>query len=166
MPHGHSLEGSPMFPAERVGSSLELGSEGGAVPCGFALRSLGQVLASWRSEITSLPTIRRLSERVLRRRRHPNGSDSVVPLHLEEAQLLAFLDGELSRPGREQVSAHLQGCWSCRCSLRELRANINAFLAQREKQMPDTSAASEQRICELRQRLTQRVQRSPAEMAG
>ena len=40
--------------------------------------------------------------------------------HLEDAVILAFLDGELSRPASRKAKHHLQSCWKCRSAAAEL----------------------------------------------
>ncbi len=80
---------------------------------------------------------------------------SSLPAHFDETQLLAYLDGELTRSKREEVSNHLRSCWTCRGRLRERRVGIEVFLATRNTRLPCISSVSEQRIEELRQRLLQ-----------
>lgn len=81
--------------------------------------------------------------------------------HLDETQLLAHIDGELSSTVRQQVAGHLQSCWSCRGQFHELCARVESYLADREHQMPDSSYDSGRRIDELRQRLAQIQQNLP-----
>ena len=40
--------------------------------------------------------------------------------HLEDAVILAYLDGELSRAVARKASRHLQSCWKCRSAAAEL----------------------------------------------
>jgi len=40
--------------------------------------------------------------------------------HLEDAVILAYLDGELSRAAARRAKQHLQSCWSCRSAAAEL----------------------------------------------
>ena len=40
--------------------------------------------------------------------------------HLEDAVILAFLDGELSRADSRKAKHHLQSCWKCRSAAAEL----------------------------------------------
>jgi anti-sigma factor RsiW len=42
------------------------------------------------------------------------------PEHLEDAVILAYLDGELSRAAARKVTHHLQSCWNCRSAAAEL----------------------------------------------
>jgi Putative zinc-finger len=87
----------------------------------------------------------------------PSHSRSKSPkfLHLDDAYMLAHLDGELSTRARQQVADHLQSCWSCRGRFRELRASIDVYIQSRESQSPDLLSDTELRIHELRQRIAQ-----------
>ena len=40
--------------------------------------------------------------------------------HLEDAVILAYLDGELSRADARMAKHHLQSCWNCRSAAAEL----------------------------------------------
>ena len=40
--------------------------------------------------------------------------------HLEDAVILAYLDGELSRLAARKAQHHLQSCWNCRSAAAEL----------------------------------------------
>src|ERR1035441_6868520 len=40
--------------------------------------------------------------------------------HLEEAVILAYLDGELSQAAARKAKRHLQSCWNCRSAAAEL----------------------------------------------
>lgn len=75
--------------------------------------------------------------------------------HLEETQLLAYIDGELSKSARRQVADHLQSCWSCRGQFHELCARVGSYVVKREQHLPVSSSDSGDRIAELRQRLAQ-----------
>ncbi|MCL2659962.1 MAG: hypothetical protein FWD64_05530 [Acidobacteriaceae bacterium] len=60
--------------------------------------------------------------------------------HLSDESLLAYLDGELGIISRHKARLHLQRCWRCRASLRELEelaeyaARIFARFEQEGKQ--------------------------------
>jgi hypothetical protein len=162
-----SLDATAIFP-DKGESSLELVCDDNPASRrfdlrGFTLGALGRVLASWRSEITALSTIREISERMFPAGRHAGCRDCLTFSHLDEAQLLAHLDGELPADVQDHVTSHLQSCWTCRSRLRALRVHIEAFLAEREIRIPDLFSASEQRICELRRRLTQVVENASTE---
>jgi len=40
--------------------------------------------------------------------------------HLEDAVILAYLDGELSRAAAQKTKYHLQSCWKCRSTAAEI----------------------------------------------
>ena len=124
-------------------------------PAESALCSFGQRLAFWAGEAIAFLAPRFSGARHLSRRARPD-CDTQNFQHVEEIQLLGYLDGELSRDMRHRVTRHFQVCWSCRGRLRELRNHIEAFLSERESCMPGVATETEQRIWELRQRLSKR----------
>lgn len=83
------------------------------------------------------------------------GSKQPAILHLDETQLLAHIDGELSKSARQLVGDHLQSCWSCRGQFRDLCARVESYVIEREQQIPESSSDSLNRVAELRQRLAQ-----------
>src|SRR5262245_14768867 len=80
---------------------------------------------------------------------------SLVPPHLTEEQLLAFLDGELAREELDLARAHVDTCWTCRSRLSNLLAGIDTFLASRAPLQPDAALERDQRIRQFRERLAQ-----------
>jgi hypothetical protein len=82
--------------------------------------------------------------------------------HLDETQLLAHLDGELSGEARRHVVDHLQSCWSCRGHFRELCARVEAYILTRENELPDPLSDSDRRIGELRERLARAMETLPS----
>ncbi len=44
--------------------------------------------------------------------------------HLEDGQLMRYLDGELTRRKSRQVREHLEACWQCRTELEGLQAAV------------------------------------------
>lgn len=156
-----NLEGSSLFPAEVAESSLDLAGldlPSEAAPAGGGF--LGHRLAAWTADAFSWLTDVQLPRVWIFR---GNSRIPALPAHIEEARLLRYLDGELPPAERDDVTRHLRGCWSCRGRLRELRDHIEAFLSEREHCMPDLSSASPERVCELRRRLTHRLEQSPAD---
>lgn len=87
--------------------------------------------------------------------RPSSGSRSPAIQHLDETQLLAHIDGELSKTARQQVADHLRSCWSCRGQFHELCARVESYVVNREQHLPDSSSDSGDRIAELRQRLAE-----------
>ncbi len=87
------------------------------------------------------------------------------PPHLNEAQALAYLDGELPREEREFASLHLEGCWICRALMTDLQKSIEGFLEVRSLVLPEESAFAGSRVEQFRQRLSRHAesaQRQPA----
>lgn len=81
--------------------------------------------------------------------------------HLEDAQMLAYQDGELSTRARQRAAAHLRGCWSCRGRLRELCVSVEAYIVCREERLPDPSSEAARRVRELRERLAHVIETPP-----
>ena len=74
--------------------------------------------------------------------------------HLNETQVIAYLDGELPRTERESARDHLESCWTCRSLLSEVQCSIEAFLDVRMTLLPEEPAFSETRVEQFRQRLS------------
>ena len=81
-----------------------------------------------------------------------NGS---VPRHLEAAELISFLDGELERGEQEQARAHLEGCWNCRSRLLAVENSIETFLRARKQILPDDIPPASAATAQFRRRLAQ-----------
>ena len=47
--------------------------------------------------------------------------------HLNDDQLLAYLDGEMSMAQMRAVRNHLKLCWNCRSALAEIEAQVEAI---------------------------------------
>jgi hypothetical protein len=107
----------------------------------------------------ALQSISRLAKRPFQSSLRPN---SPALQHLDETQLLAHLDGELSGEMRQQVVDHLQSCWSCRGHFRELCSRVEAYILSRENELPDPLSDSDRRIRELRQRLARAMETLPS----
>ncbi|MGA2697283.1 MAG: hypothetical protein ABSE92_14565 [Terriglobales bacterium] len=89
--------------------------------------------------------------------------------HLNEAQLIAYLDGELGRPEREASRDHLETCWTCRGLLGEIESSIDAFLDIRTSLLPEESTFSETRVEQFRQRLARHassIERGPVPLGN
>jgi hypothetical protein len=57
--------------------------------------------------------------------------------HLAPQQMLAYLDGELSRSEMRRIDGHLHSCWTCRSEVERLKADIATILdAQTESFSP------------------------------
>ena len=53
--------------------------------------------------------------------------------HLDEGQLLRYLDGELPRRKARQVKQHLEACWQCRAELDELQSGVAECVKYRKE---------------------------------
>lgn len=57
--------------------------------------------------------------------------------HLNPQQMLAYLDGELSKSEMHQAQDHLHSCWTCRSQVERLKSDIATILdAQNESFSP------------------------------
>jgi len=71
--------------------------------------------------------------------------------HPSEESLLAFLDGEVSLTDRRSIRNHLQVCWRCRSSLRNLEEQIEIAF----RLLAHDSERNSQRLISARQRMLQ-----------
>ena len=71
--------------------------------------------------------------------------------HPSEESLLAFLDGEVSLTDRRSIRTHLQICWRCRSSLRNLEEQIETAF----RLLAQASGQDAQRLISARQRMLQ-----------
>jgi len=81
-----------------------------------------------------------------------NGS---VPRHLEDVDLISYLDGELERAEQEFARTHLEGCWSCRSHLLAVQNSIESFLRARKQVLPSELPPSGVAMAQFRRRLTE-----------
>ena len=140
----------------------------GDVPAKPLFSSLAQRLASWGSQVLACAAAFLCGIGHSSRGTAPNCYFHPDPgsfAHIEDIQLLGYLDGELSREMRHQVVHHLQACWSCRARLRDLGNHIAAFLSERENRMPRAISEAGQPVWELRQRLSSRLAERPFDIA-
>jgi len=84
----------------------------------------------------------------------------LVPPHLADSLLLAYLDGELPRVDIEGARTHLEGCWSCRRRLSVLEASIDNYVDQRAPLQPYLALNGEQRVQQFRERLARHAEAS------
>jgi hypothetical protein len=73
--------------------------------------------------------------------------------HLHNAQIVAYLDGELLSPELESVRAHLEKCWTCRSWVGVVQGSIDRFLETRKSLLPADTPFDESRVEQFRQRL-------------
>jgi hypothetical protein len=86
-------------------------------------------------------------------KRPPDGN-LLVPPHLSDTAVLAYLDGELSGTAAEQAKCHLAKCWSCRSWMSAVEKNIDRFVRARAAVLPDVESGHEQRVNQFRERLS------------
>ena len=77
----------------------------------------------------------------------------LAPPHLDDAEIVSYLDGELLREEAERARTHLESCWNCRTRAAALQASIDNFVRSRQYFVPDLPPGSEQRVEQFRQRL-------------
>ncbi len=58
-----------------------------------------------------------------------------IPHHVEDDDLVSYLDGELARGTQEEVRTHLESCWNCRCRLSVYQKSIENFLQVRQDKL-------------------------------
>jgi len=90
------------------------------------------------------------------------GKHLLIPPHLGDPQIVAYLDGELARSEMNAAKAHLESCWSCRGRMGELQHRVDSFLDARAVLLPDESVLAESRVEQFRQRLARHASASEA----
>lgn len=73
--------------------------------------------------------------------------------HLNDLQLVAYQDGEMTRAELEAARNHVESCWICRSRLGAVQENIDRFLEARKNLLPEAPAFNESRVEQFRQRL-------------
>ncbi|MBZ5719603.1 MAG: zf-HC2 domain-containing protein [Acidobacteriia bacterium] len=84
------------------------------------------------------------------------------PPHLHNAQIIAYLDGELPSAELDMVRAHLEKCWTCRSWVSVVQSSIDRFLETRKNLLPADSPFDESRVEQFRQRLARHAGESDA----
>jgi len=79
--------------------------------------------------------------------------ESVVPPHLVDEDLLAYLDGELPGEAQQDAIHHLERCWDCRTRLAATQARIESFMQVRRSLLPQALPPSEPAVAAFQQRL-------------
>jgi len=82
------------------------------------------------------------------------------PPHLNDAEIVAYLDGELVRSEVNASRAHLDSCWSCRSRLNEVQRRVDCFLDARADLLPPDSVLAESRVEQFRERLARHARAS------
>src|SRR5688500_16838521 len=78
-----------------------------------------------------------------------------LPRHLDADDLIAFLDGEVSRAEQDCTRTHLEGCWNCRSRLLAVQNSIESFLRLRKQILPPDNPPSGATMAQFRRRLSQ-----------
>lgn len=87
----------------------------------------------------------------------PTKSDGngAVPRHLDEVDLISYLDGELEHAEQQNARAHLEGCWNCRSELLAVQNRIENFLRVRKQILPEELPPSGPTLNQFRRRLNE-----------
>jgi len=64
-----------------------------------------------------------------------NDDMPVVPSHIEDERLVAFLDGEADTDSQREMQGHLESCWDCRTRLNGVERSIENFLQLRQREL-------------------------------
>jgi hypothetical protein len=84
-----------------------------------------------------------------------NDGENPVPRHLDGADLISYLDGELTRAEQEHARTHLESCWNCRSQLLAMQNSIEGFLRVRKQVLPSEIPPSSPAVAQFRRRLAQ-----------
>ncbi len=84
-----------------------------------------------------------------------NDGKNPVPRHLDDADLISYLDGELTRAEQEYARTHLESCWNCRSQLLATQNSIESFLCVRKQVLPAEIPPASPAVAQFRRRLAQ-----------
>src|SRR5882762_654525 len=84
-----------------------------------------------------------------------NDGNNPVPRHLDDADLISYLDGELTRAEQDYARTHLESCWNCRSQLLAVQKSIESFLRVRKQVLPTEIPPSSPAVAQFRRRLAQ-----------
>jgi hypothetical protein len=84
-----------------------------------------------------------------------NDGHGALPRHLDDSDLISYLDGESTREEQDHARAHLESCWHCRSQLASVETSIEAFLRVRKQVLPEEIPPANVTLAQFRQRLTQ-----------
>jgi len=77
----------------------------------------------------------------------------LLPPHLNDAQIIACLDGELPASELQTAKGHLETCWICRSRSGVIQSSIESFVRSRQSTLPEPTVFDESRVEQFRQRL-------------
>ena len=84
-----------------------------------------------------------------------NDGNGSLPRHIDDADLISHLDGELDRVEQDHARVHLEGCWNCRSRLLALQNSIENFLRARNQIVPGELPPSGAAVAQFRRRLAE-----------
>src|SRR5258708_18444001 len=84
-----------------------------------------------------------------------NDGNNPVPRHRDDADLISYLDGELTRAEQDYARTHLESCWNCRSQLLAMQNSIESFLRVRKQVLPTEIPPSNPAVAQFRRRLAQ-----------
>src|SRR5258708_22097702 len=84
-----------------------------------------------------------------------NDGNNPVPRHLDDADLISYLDGELTRAEQDYARTHLESCWNCRSQLLAMQTSIESFLRVRKQVLPTEIPPSSPAVAQFLRRLAQ-----------
>ena len=64
-----------------------------------------------------------------------NGNAPEVPTHIEDDDLIAYLDGERDPETQKSTQLHLESCWYCRIRVSTVERSIENFLSLRQNEL-------------------------------
>src|SRR5688572_3255186 len=67
--------------------------------------------------------------------RTTNNTNAAVPRHLEDDDIVSYVDGELLREEQERARLHLESCWGCRSRLNIAQSSIENFMRLRQERL-------------------------------
>jgi anti-sigma factor RsiW len=84
-----------------------------------------------------------------------DGHGSTLPQHLDDSDLISYLDGESTRDEQSQAAAHLESCWDCRSRLTAVENSIDRFLElRRESLLPQDLPPAGPALAQFQKRLS------------
>ncbi|HKO42988.1 MAG TPA: hypothetical protein VJU84_06855 [Pyrinomonadaceae bacterium] len=84
-----------------------------------------------------------------------NKGDQSVVKHLDDADLISHLDGEMTVEEQFHARTHLESCWTCRSHLNSVQSSIEKFLRVRKQIVPAELPPGGPALSHFRRRLAQ-----------
>src|SRR5206468_819892 len=70
-----------------------------------------------------------------REMKNNNNTIRLVPAHIDDERLIAFLDGEVDDTSGREIQEHLESCWDCRIRLGNVELSIKNFFKFRNHEL-------------------------------